>query len=434
MDGLETRGQVTVIGATNRVDAIEPALRRGGRFDREIEIGVPDEHGRKEILQVHTRGMPLAEGIDIDEYAEKTHGFVGADIESLTKEAAMAALRRVRPQIDLDAEEIDAEVLDSLEVTEDDVSRAFHGIEPSALREVFVEVPDVTWGDVGGLDDTEERLRETIQWPLEYPVVYDGLNLDTPKGILLYGPPGTGKTLLAKAVANESESNFISVKGPELISKWVGESEKGVREVFSKARENAPTVVFFDEIDAIAGERGSGGGDSNVGERVVSQLLTELDGLEQLEDVVVIATTNRPDLIDNALLRPGRLDRHVHVPVPDEDARKAIFEVHTRNKPLAEGIDMEWLAGETEGFVGADIEAVAREASMAASREFINSVEPEGIKESVGNVRITREHFEQALDEVGPSVTEDVRERYEELESELTRTEPDSQQPGRTFQ
>ena len=434
MDGLEERGQVTVIAATNRVDAIDPALRRGGRFDREIEIGVPDKDGRMEIMQVHTRGMPMSDSIDLEEYAENTHGFVGADLESLSREAAMNALRRIRPELDLEQEEIDAEVLEQLKVTEGDFKEALKGIQPSAMREVFVEVPDVTWNDVGGLEDTKERLRETIQWPLEYPDVFEAMDLNAAKGVLLYGPPGTGKTLMAKAVANEADSNFISVKGPELLSKWVGESEKGVREVFSKARENAPTVVFFDEIDAIAGERGSGGGDSNVGERVVSQLLTELDGLEQLEDVVVIATTNRPDLIDNALLRPGRLDRHVHVPVPDEDARKAIFEVHTRNKPLAEGIDMEWLAGETEGFVGADIEAVAREASMAASREFINSVEPEGIKESVGNVRITREHFEQALDEVGPSVTEDVRERYEELESELTRTEPDSQQPGRTFQ
>jgi len=418
MDGLETRGQVTVIGATNRVDAIEPALRRGGRFDREIEIGVPDEHGRKEILQVHTRGMPLAEGIDIDEYAEKTHGFVGADIESLTKEAAMAALRRVRPQIDLDAEEIDAEVLDSLEVTEDDVSRAFHGIEPSALREVFVEVPDVTWGDVGGLDDTEERLRETIQWPLEYPVVYDGLNLDTPKGILLYGPPGTGKTLLAKAVANESESNFISVKGPELLSKWVGESEKGVREVFSKARENAPTVVFFDELDAIAGERGQRMGDSGVSERVVSQLLTELDGLEALEDVVVIATTNRPDLIDNALLRPGRLDRHIHVPVPDEEGRRAIFAVHTRDKPLDEEIELDWLAAESDGYVGADIEAVVREATMIAARDLITSVSPEELEESVKEVRLTRDHFKQAFDEVTPSATGGTKARHEAFEQQ----------------
>ncbi|MCL9813290.1 CDC48 family AAA ATPase [Natranaeroarchaeum aerophilus] len=435
MDGLEERGQVTVIAATNRVDAIDPALRRGGRFDREIEISVPDKSGREEILQVHTRGMPLEEEFDLEAYAENTHGFVGADLASLTKEAAMNALRRIRPEIDLDSEEIDAEILDSLQVTERDFREAIKGIEPSALREVFVEVPDVTWDDVGGLEDTKEGLVETIQWPLEYPEVFEQMDMQAAKGVLLYGPPGTGKTLMAKAVANEADSNFISIKGPELLSKWVGESEKGVREVFSKARENAPTVVFFDEIDAIATERGSGGGDSNVGERVVSQLLTELDGLEQLEDVVVIATTNRPDLIDDALLRPGRLDRHVHVPVPDEDARRAIFAVHTRDKPLADGIDLDWLASETEGFVGADIEAVTREASMAASREFINSVDPEEIGESIENVRITREHFEDALDEVGPSVTEEVRERYEELESEITRSEPDGQSElGRTFQ
>ncbi|WP_256390996.1 CDC48 family AAA ATPase [Natronoarchaeum rubrum] len=436
MDGLEERGEVTVIAATNRVDAIDPALRRGGRFDREIEISVPDKEGRQEILQVHTRGMPLADGIDLEEYAENTHGFVGADLASLTKEGAMNALRRVRPEIDLEADEIDAELLESLQVTNDDFREAMKGIEPSALREVFVEVPDVTWNSVGGLEDTKERLRETIQWPLEYPEVFETMDMEAAKGVLLYGPPGTGKTLMAKAVANEAESNFISIKGPELLSKWVGESEKGIREVFSKARENAPTVVFFDEIDSIATERGSGGGDSNVGERVVSQLLTELDGLEQLEDVVVIATTNRPDLIDSALLRPGRLDRHVHVPVPDEDAREAIFEVHTRNKPLADDVDLGWLASRTEGYVGADIEAITREASMAASREFINSVSPEEIDESVGNVRISREHFEQALDEVGPSVTDEVRERYEELESELDRTEPDTGESDvtRTFQ
>ncbi|MEF8773462.1 MAG: CDC48 family AAA ATPase, partial [Halobacteriales archaeon] len=403
MDGLAERGQVTVIGATNRLDALDPALRRGGRFDREIEIGVPDKGGRKEILQVHTRGMPLSDDVDLEEYAENTHGFVGADIEQLTKEAAMNALRRIRPQLDLEADEIDADVLESLQVTEDDVKQAMKGIEPSALREVFVEVPDVSWDDVGGLEDTKERLRETIQWPLEYPQVFEQMDMESAKGVLLYGPPGTGKTLLAKAVANEAESNFISVKGPELLNKYVGESEKGVREVFSKARENAPTVVFFDEIDAIAGERGRNMGDSGVGERVVSQLLSELDGIEQLEDVVVVATSNRPDLIDNALLRPGRLDRHVHVPVPDEEARRKIFEVHTRDKPLADDVDVDWLAAETESYVGADIEAVAREASMAASREFINSVSPDDIDESIGNVRISREHFEQALGEVGPS-------------------------------
>ena len=380
--------------------------------------------------------MPLVDGIDLEQYAENTHGFVGADLESLTKEAAMNALRRIRPELDLESEQIDADVLDELQVTQEDFREALKGIEPSALREVFVEVPDVTWEQVGGLEDTKERLRETVQWPLDYPEVFEQMDIEAAKGVLMYGPPGTGKTLMAKAVANESQSNFISIKGPELLNKFVGESEKGVRDIFSKARENAPTVVFFDEIDSIAGERGRGtGGGSEVGERVVSQLLTELDGLEELEDVVVIATTNRPDLIDNALLRPGRLDRHVHVPVPDEEAREKIFEVHTRSKPLADDVDLEWLAGETEGFVGADIEALVREASMAASREFINSVDPDEIGESVGNVRVSREHFEQALDEVTPSVTEEIREQYEEIEEQFDRTEVEpEEQVSRTFQ
>ncbi|RLM50406.1 MULTISPECIES: CDC48 family AAA ATPase [unclassified Halorubrum] len=436
MDGLEERGEVVVIGATNRVDAIDQALRRGGRFDREIEVGVPDRDGRKEILQVHTRNMPLTDGVDLDEYAENTHGFVGADLESLAKESAMHALRRIRPEIDLESDEIDADVLNSIQVTEADFKEAMKGIEPSALREVFVEVPDVSWDQVGGLEDTKERLRETIQWPLEYPEVFEELDMEAAKGVLMYGPPGTGKTLLAKAVANESESNFISIKGPELLNKYVGESEKGVREVFSKARENAPTIVFFDEIDSIATERGQNSGDSGVGERVVSQLLTELDGLESLEDVVVIATTNRPDLIDSALLRPGRLDRHVHVPVPDEAARRRIFEVHTRDKPLADDVDLDALARKTEGYVGADIEAVAREASMNASREFIGSVTPEEVGESVGNVRVTMAHFEDALREVNPSVTPETRERYEEIEQRFKRSEVDRDEaePGAAFQ
>jgi transitional endoplasmic reticulum ATPase len=436
MDGLEERGDVIVIGATNRVDAVDTALRRGGRFDREIEIGVPDKEGREEILQVHTRGMPLADDVDLDRYAESTHGFVGADIESLTKEAAMSALRRIRPELDLEEDEIDADVLDSLAVTRDDFKEAIKGIEPSALREVFVEVPDVTWDDVGGLADTEERLREMIQWPLEYPDVFETMDLQSAKGVLLYGPPGTGKTLLAKAVANEAESNFISVKGPELLDKYVGESEKGVREVFEKARENAPTVIFFDEIDAIAGERGQNSGDSGVGERVVSQLLTELDGIEDLEDVVVVATSNRPDLIDSALLRPGRLDRHTHVPVPDREARRAILDVHTRGTPLAEDVDLDAIARRTEGFVGADIEALVREATMAATREFVRSVSPDEIAESVGNVRVNADHFGHALDEVGPSVDDEVRERYEEIEERFDKAavdDPDEDTP-RAFQ
>jgi transitional endoplasmic reticulum ATPase len=323
-----------------------------------------------------------------------------------------------------------------MRVTETDLKEALKGIEPSALREVFVEVPDVTWEDVGGLEDTKERLRETIQWPLDYPEVFQQLDMAAAKGVLLYGPPGTGKTLLAKAVANEAQSNFISIKGPELLNKYVGESEKGVREVFEKARSNAPTVVFFDEIDSIAGERGQRMGDSGVGERVVSQLLTELDGLEELEDVVVVATTNRPDLIDSALLRPGRLDRHVHVPVPDEDARRKIFEVHTEHKPLADDVDLDALARRTEGYVGADIEAVCREASMAASREFIETVSPEDIETSVENVRVSMDHFESALDEVNPSVTDETRQRYEEIERrfEQHEDEVDDSQVSRTFQ
>jgi len=439
MDGLEERGEIVVIGATNRVDAIDPALRRGGRFDREIEVGVPDTNGREEILQVHTRNMPLADDVDIDELAESTHGFVGADLASLAKESAMIALRRFRPELDLEADEIDAETLARLDVTAKDFREALRGIEPSALREVFVEVPDVSWEDVGGLEGTKERLRETIQWPLDYPEVFRQMDVQSAKGVLLYGPPGTGKTLLAKAVANEAESNFISVKGPELLDKYVGESEKGVREIFSKARENAPTVVFFDEIDAIATERGRNSGDSGVSERVVSQLLTELDGLEELEDVVIVATTNRPDLIDSALIRPGRLDRHVHVPVPDEEARRAILRVHTQHKPLSDDVDLDEIASRTEGYVGADLEALAREASMNATREFINTVAPEDADESVGNVRVTMKHFEAALGEVAPSVTDETREQYAEIEKRFRRSDVERDQTGedgvaRTFQ
>jgi transitional endoplasmic reticulum ATPase len=407
MDGLGEQGQVAVIGTTNRLDAIDPALRRPGRFDREIEIGVPDEEGRKEILQIHTRDMPL-DGVDPEAYAAYTHGFVGADLENLAKESAMCALRRVQPDIDLDEGPVDAALLESLSVTEDDFEAALHGIEPSALREVFVEVPDISWGDVGGLSTAKERLRETVQWPLEFPDAFERVDLRPAKGVLLYGPPGTGKTLLAKAVANEAQSNFISIKGPELLDKYVGESERGIREVFSKARENAPTVVFFDEIDAMATERGQGG-DANVGERVVSQLLTELDGLEALEDVVVIAATNRPDLIDDALVRPGRLDRHVHVSIPDENARREIFSVHTQDKPLADDIPLADLAARTDGYVGADIEAVCREASTAAVREYVRQSQSDGAT-SVTDIDLTLEHFEQAFDEVASQTAHSDRQ------------------------
>ncbi|MFC4451241.1 CDC48 family AAA ATPase [Halorussus aquaticus] len=412
MDGLEDRGQVTVIGTTNRVDSIDNALRRGGRFDREIEIGAPDTRGREEILQVHTREMPIAESVDIEQYAENTHGFVGADLESLVREAAMNALRRVRPDLDLEGDEIDAETLEALEVTEADFRAALREIDPSALREVFVETPDVTWDDVGGLAETKARLQEAIQWPMEYPDAYRQVDLQSPKGIMLHGPPGTGKTLLAKAVANEAQSNFISVKGPELFDKYVGESEKGVREIFEKARSNAPTVIFFDEIDSIATKRGSGGSDSNVGERVVSQLLTELDGLEELEDVVVIAATNRPDLIDDALTRAGRIERKIEVGEPDEETRREILKIHTRNRPLADDVDIDHLAAETEGFVGADLAALCREAATAAVREHVRSQSGEEPM-AVEDIVLTQAHFDAALADINPEDADDSSETDE---------------------
>jgi transitional endoplasmic reticulum ATPase len=415
MDGLDADREVIVIGATNRVDAMDSALRRGGRFDREIEVGVPSKDGRREILDVHTRNMPVEESVDLDHYSEKTHGFVGADIETFVKEAAMIALRRVRPDLNLEEGTIPLSVLEDIHVTESDLKEAIKEVEPSALREVFVEVPDVTWENVGGLEETQERLRESVQWPLNFPDVFEDMDMAAPSGILLYGPPGTGKTLMAKAVANESETNFISVKGPELLNKYVGESEAGVRDVFEKARSNAPTVVFFDEIDAIATPRGSDDGGNNVNERVVSQLLTELDGLESLEDVTVIATTNRPDLIDAALMRPGRLDRHIHVPVPETQGRAKVIEVHTEDKPLAKDVNTDWLARETDGYVGADIEALLREAALIATRDLISGADHQDELDTT-TAEITEQHLEQALDEVGPSVTPEVREQYEEIE------------------
>jgi len=372
MDGLKSRGQVVVIGATNRVDSIDQALRRPGRFDREIEIGVPDKDGRKEVLQIHTRGMPLAEDVDLGEIAEVTHGFVGADLESLAKESAMRVLRRILPDVKAD-EEIPKEVLQKMVVQKADFKAALKEIQPSALREVLVQVPDIKWDDIGGLENAKQELREAVEWPLKYPENFEKFGVKPPKGVLIYGPPGTGKTLLAKAVANESDSNFIAIKGPELLSKWVGESEKGVREVFRKARQTAPTVIFFDEIDSIASTRGGGSSDSGVTQRVVNQLLTEIDGMEELEDVAIIAATNRIDIIDPALLRPGRFDRHVKVDDPDEETRLAIFGVHTQNMPLAEDVDLKYLAKNTGGYVGADIEAVCREAVMLTLRHDMNA-------------------------------------------------------------
>ncbi|MDI6725027.1 MAG: CDC48 family AAA ATPase [Methanobacterium sp.] len=389
MDGLKTRGQVMVIGATNRVDALDPAIRRPGRFDREIEIGVPDKDGRKEVLQIHTRGMPLEENVDLDEMADVTHGFVGADLESLAKEAAMRVLRRILPEIKSDEEEIPKEVLQKIIVKKADFKEALKEIQPSALREVLVQVPDVKWDDIGGLEKAKQELQEAVEWPLKYPENFEKFGINPPKGVLIYGPPGTGKTLLAKAVANESDSNFIAVKGPELLSKWVGESEKGVREIFRKARQTAPTVIFFDEIDSIASTRGGGSTDSGVTQRVVNQLLTEIDGMEELQDVAVIAATNRVDIIDPALVRPGRFDRHVKVDDPDEKARLEIFKVHTRNMPLADDVDLKYLAKNTDGYVGADIEAVCREAVMLTLRDNIkaDNVEMKYFKKAMRKVK-----------------------------------------------
>lgn len=417
MDGLKGRGQVIVIAATNLPDAIDPALRRGGRFDREIEIGIPDKKGRMEIFQVHSRGVPLADDVDVAKYAETTHGFVGADIALLVKEAAMRALRKVIPQIKLE-EEISPEILDQLKVTNDDFDEARKHVEPSAMREVLVEVPDITWDDVGGLDEVKKELQEAVEWPLKYPALFERLKTKPPKGILLFGPPGTGKTLLAKAVANESECNFISIKGPELLSKWVGESEKGVRDIFRKARQASPAIIFFDEVDSLVPKRGMYAGSSHVTESVVSQILTELDGLEELKDVTVIAATNRPDMIDEALLRPGRIERHIYVPPPDAEGRKKIFEVYLREAGslLASDISIDSLVAETEGFVGADIEALVREAKLGAMREFLIAMAGRSeveMAEAVVNVLITKQHFEKAKDKVTASLDQDALESSE---------------------
>ena len=418
MDGLKGRGQVIVIAATNLPDSIDPALRRGGRFDREIEIGIPDKKGRLEIFQVHSRSVPLADDVKIEEFANSTHGFVGADISLLVKEAAMHALRKVIPKIKLD-EDIPNEVLDQLKVTKEDFDEARKHVEPSAMREVLVEVPDVTWKRVGGLEDVKQELKEAVEWPLKFPGVFERLQTKPPKGILLFGPPGTGKTLLAKAVANESECNFIAVKGPELLSKWVGESEKGVRQIFRKARQASPSIIFFDEIDALVPRRGTYQGSSHVTESVVSQILTELDGMEELKNVTVLAATNRPDMLDEALLRPGRLERHIYVPAPDEESRRKIFEVYLGGETgdiLAKDVDIEALVRETEGYVGADIEALVREAKMAAMRDFIVlmgiSTEQER-KDAIRNVMVTRAHFEAALVKVRGSLDRDAMQKSE---------------------
>ncbi|MHA1512862.1 MAG: CDC48 family AAA ATPase [Candidatus Hodarchaeales archaeon] len=406
MDGLKSRGKVIVIGATNRPNALDPALRRPGRFDREIEIGVPDRNGRYEVLLVHTRGMPIAQDVDLKEYAAKTHGFVGADISALTKEAAMHTLRKVLPSIDFD-KPLTPEVLQQLIVSKENFDEALKITEPSAMREVLLEIPNVHWDEVGGLEIVKQQLIEAVEWPITYPQIFNKHGVTPPHGILLYGPPGTGKTLLAKAVATESEANFIAIRGPELLSKWVGESEKAVREVFRKAKQSAPSIIFLDELDAIAPRRGAFSGGSRVMESVVNQILSLLDGLENLQDVVVLAASNRPDMIDPALLRPGRFDRLLLVPPPDSDARDKIFAIHTSGMSLSEDVDLKKLSNDLEGYVGADLAAICREAVMIGLREDLN-IE-----------KITMKHFLEAKSVIHPSASSQITKEFEMLEKKL---------------
>ena len=402
MDGLSARGKVVVIGATNRVNAIDPALRRPGRFDREIELGVPDRNGRLDILHIHTRLMPLDNDVDLEKIADITHGFVGADLQSLTKEAAMHSLRKVLPDIDL-SDDIPAETLQKIVVKMEDFTDVLKEIEPSAMREVFVEIPDVTWNDVGGLDIIKQELLEAVEWPVIYRKLIRKSKIKTPKGIFLYGPPGTGKTLLAKAVANESQANFISIKGPELLSKWVGESEKGIREIFRKARQAAPCIIFFDEIDSIAPIRGGELGDTHITERVISQMLTELDGLEELRGVVVMAATNRPDIVDTALLRPGRFDRLLYIPLPDRGSRLHILQIHTIYMQLAGDVNLLNLADITEGYTGADIALFVSAAALIALEEHISKYpNPEEADKNANDMKLFMKHFEESMQKIRP--------------------------------
>jgi transitional endoplasmic reticulum ATPase len=411
MDGLESRGQVIVIGATNRPNALDPALRRPGRFDREIEIGIPDKKGRKEILQIHTRGMPLASDVSLDKLAEMTKGYTGADLAALCREAAMKCIRRILPSIDFNEDKISPELLNSLEVTMRDFIEAYKEITPTALREVEIETPTVHWEDIGGLHEVKQRLIEAIQWPLEYPEKFERLGIKPPKGILLYGPPGCGKTLLAKAVATEAEANFITIKGPEVYSKWVGESEKAIREVFRKARQAAPCVIFLDEIETIVPRKDILDDSSGVTHRVASQLLAEMDGIEELRDVIVIGATNRPDLMDPAILRPGRFDRLIYVPPPDEKSRLQILKIYTQKMPLAEDVSLEKIASMTEGYSGADLESLCREAGMAVLRRDRDAT------------YVTWADFQEALKIVKPSISPSMLKEYERLSETLRTTE-----------
>ncbi len=408
MDGLESRGQVIVIGATNRPNALDPALRRPGRFDREIEIGIPDRNARREILQIHTRGMPLVEDVDLDKLAEMTKGYTGADLAALCREAAMKAIRRILPSIDFSEERIPPEILDKLVVTMKDFLDAFKEITPTALREIEVEIPNVRWEDIGGLEDVKRQLVEAIEWPLKYPEKFDRMGIKPPKGILLYGPPGCGKTMLAKAVATEAEANFISVKGPEIFNKWVGESEKAVREIFRKARQAAPCIIFFDEIESVVTRKDLIEDSSGVSSRVTSQILAEMDGIEELTDVIVIGATNRPDLLDPGILRPGRFDKLIYVPPPDEKSRYQILKIYTKRMPLAPDVSLKELAINAEMYSGADLAALCREAAMNALRRNLDAE------------YVTRQDFEQALEVVKPSITPQLLKEYERM-SEMIR-------------
>jgi len=407
MDGLSGRGNVIVIGATNRPGALDPALRRPGRFDREIEISVPDKHGRNEVLQIHTRGMPLAEDVDLKKLSDMTHGYTGADLASLGRETAMKALRRYLPQINLEEERVPPSVLEKMDVRMEDFINAYKEITPTAMREVYIEVPTVHWDDIGGLEEVKQELKEAVEWPLKNPEMFERLGIKPPKGILLYGPPGCGKTLLARAVSTESEANFITIKGPEVFSKWVGESEKAIREVFRKARMAAPSVIFFDEMDSLAPRRGLGFSDSGVTERVISQLLTEMDGIVTLEDIVIIAATNRPDMVDPAVIRPGRFDRLIYVPEPDEKSRLQIVKIYTKSMPLTKDVDPVALAAITKNYSGADIDGLCREAAMYALRKNVNAKE------------VTMTDFQEAMKRFGPSVTPDMEKWYKSFMQQI---------------
>jgi transitional endoplasmic reticulum ATPase len=400
MDGMGSRGNIIVIGATNRPNAIDPALRRPGRFDREIEIGVPDRQARYEILQIHTRNMPLAKDVDLQKLANLSHGYTGADQSALCREAAMKTLRRYLPEINLEEEKIPTETLEKMEVKLDDFMAAYREITPTAMREVYVEIPTVKWEDVGGLLDVKQELMEAVEWPIKKPEVFKRVGVQPPKGILLYGPPGCGKTMLARAISTESEANFISIKGPEIFSKWVGESEKAIREVFRKGRTAAPSIIFFDELDSVIPRRGMGYADSGASERVISQLLSEMDGIEALQNVVVIAATNRPDILDPAALRPGRFDRLIYVPTPDERTRLQVLKIHTKGMPLEKDVNLEELARKTMGYSGADLQAICREAGMIALR---HNIEAKGI---------SLKDFEDAIEKVKPSLSADMENAY----------------------